>query len=50
MNDDNLATELLHTLKASIRESKISLIFYVKCVYKYIFMCYNIITLKKGDK
>ena len=59
MSDDNLATELLHTLKASrniakyntakyhIRESKISLIFYVKCVYKYTFMCYNIHKVKE---
>ena len=44
MDGDRLALELL-------RESKISLIFfYVKYIDKYIFMCYNIITVKKGDK
>ena len=43
MDGDRLALELL-------RESKISLIFYVKYIDKYIFMCYNTITIKKGDK
>ena len=47
MDGDRLALELL-------RESKISLIFFLKSLHKnvdiYIFMCYNISTLKKGDK
>ena len=44
MDGDRLALELL-------RESKISLIFYVKYIDKYIFMCYNIHEVKnKGDK
>ena len=63
MSDDNLATELLHTLKASrnlakyntakyhIRESKISLIFFLKSLHKNVdiltFMCYNIDKLKE---
>ena len=31
------------------RESKISIIFYIKCVYNYIFMCYNIHEVKRKE-
>ena len=41
MDGDRLALELL-------RESKISLIFYVKYVDIYIFMCYNTDTIRQG--
>ena len=52
MDGDRLALELLREIKSACKKGRVKspLFFYVKYVDIYIFMYYNIITLKKGDK